>query len=255
MSNLINEIHNCDNREILKQMPDKSIQVFLEDMPYGTTACKWDTRPDLKEYWDLRLSKIKDNGCFVLFGSEPFSSYLRMSNIKMYKYDWVWEKSRMVNFFQSSFKPMGVHETISIFYNHIPVFNPIKWEINERFIDRRKTFNIYEETGQFKGNKKIHKIDDGTRNPCTIISFNSVNTEIENHPTQKPVPLFEYLIKTYSNENDLIFDGFSGSGTTAIASYNTKRNFICCELDKTYYDKSIIRLNEVKNNLFEANYV
>jgi site-specific DNA-methyltransferase (adenine-specific) len=124
LKDLLNKIHNCDNREILKQIPDKSIQVFLEDMPYnGLTACHWDKKQDLQEYWDLRLSKIKDNGCFVLFGSEPFSSYLRMSNMKMYKYDWIWEKSKATGFLNAKKQPLRAKENIIIFYRSQTIYN------------------------------------------------------------------------------------------------------------------------------------
>ena len=241
MDNLINKIYNCNNKDILKDIPDKSVQIFLEDMPYGITACKWDTTPDLKEYWELHLSKIKDNGCFVLFGSEPFSSYLRMSNIKMYKYDWIWNKIIASGMQIAKYNPMKQHEIISIFGNKI-LYKPIM----EKMIKPEK-YKCYtkSESSPLKKNDGIQRIRD-KKYPKTILSFSNANKKGNISPTQKPIALFEYLIKTYSNENDLIFDGFSGSGTTAIACYNINRNFICCEIDKGYYDKSMIRLNEVK---------
>ena len=245
MNDLINKIHNCDNIEILKQLPDKSVQVFLEDIPYGITACKWDKMPDLKEYWDLRLSKLKDNGCFVLFGCEPFSSYLRMSNIKMYKYDWIWNKKLAGNGILAKQQPLKIHELISIFYVRNN-YNPIKTKGKQR----KKMFNGLKQTDILKklSESKIYINNDYY--PKSIIDFSIAgNRSTRIHPTQKSIDLFEYLIKTYSNEGDLIFDGYSGSGTTAIASYNTKRNFICCEIDKEYYDKSIKRLNEKQNDL------
>jgi site-specific DNA-methyltransferase (adenine-specific) len=251
VNNILNKIYNCDNREILKKIPDKSIQVFLEDMPYGITSCKWDKRPDLQEYWDLRLNKIKDNGCFVLFGSEPFSSYLRMSNIKMFKYDWIWEKNIPTGKMIAKIQPMRIYETISIFYNKQALYNRqmIK-RTNEEF---KKAYRKNNTTHKAKGEHSI-SLDKGIRQdfdryfikpPINIIKFNIDRKRNEkNHPTQKPLTLIEYLIRTYSNEGDLIFDGFSGSGTTAVACNNLNRQFICCEIDKEYYNRSIERLNK-----------
>lgn len=263
MNNLINKIHNCKNKDILPLIPDKSIQVFIEDMPYNLTACCWDKKQDLKEYWELRLSKIKDNGCFVLFGGEPFSSYLRMSNIKMYKYDWIWNKINSSLFLNAKKQPLRCYEIISIFYNNQNLYNPQKTKRTKEEIDifynkkSNKNFKNTKLTGKYKNilKKDIIKNDFKYKYPKNILNYKYNEKECNGlnrlHPTQKPVALFEYLIKTYSNENDLIFDGFSGSGTTAIACYNTNRNFICCELNKTYFDKSIERLKEARNNLFE----
>jgi len=255
MENLINKIHNCDNREILKQISDKSVQVFLEDMPYNTTDCKFEYKIDLTEYWKLRLSKIKDNGTFILCGSQPFTTDLINSNRKIFKYEIIWEKNTSTGFLNAKNKPLKNHENILILSlgntNHINlslnrmIYNP--QDINRVNKISKHTKNKF---GNITGNRPSHKkefITEFENFPKTVIKYNSEKNCF--HPTQKPVPLFEYLIKTYTNENDLIFDGFSGSGTTAIACQKLKRNFICCELDKTYYDKSIERLNiELEKN-------
>lgn len=250
---MLNKIHNCDNREILKQIPDKSIQVFLEDMPYNTTNCDFEYNVDLKEYWELRLSKLKDNGCFVLFGQEPFSSRLRTSNLKIYKYDLYWEKERPTNILQLKRRFGKTIETISIFYKKQCIYNI---QFKKYFGKERKNSAPERcKLGKIIDNNErtIYKYrDNKKRYPTQVLKFHRDHLQNVLHPTQKPVALFEYLIKTYSNENDLIFDGFSGSGTTAVACYNTNRNFICCELEKEYFDKSVIRLKETKNNLFDG---
>jgi site-specific DNA-methyltransferase (adenine-specific) len=249
MEQIINRIHNCDNQDILKQLPDKSVQVFLEDMPYGITACKWDKMPDLKEYWELRLSKIKDNGCFVLFGSEPFASYLRMSNIKMFKYDWVWCKNQTSGFALVRKQPLRNHETISVFYKKQCIYNPIKEKrcLNEKS-EQRFNYPFNSEKGKNEHQNNIKKVKYTPESkefsyPKTVKNFNCIYTYKRIHPTQKPIDLFEYFIKTYSNEGDLIFDGFSGSGTTASACKNLNRQYICCENNNEYYNLSIERQN------------
>ena len=248
MNELINKIHNCDNREILKQLPDKSVQVFLEDMPYNTTNCDFEYDVDLKEYWELRLLKIKDNGCFVLFGQEPFSSRLRSSNLKIYKYDLYWKKHKPTNFLQLKRRFGKTIEIISIFYKNQCIYNPKMVKYNGKPIKNKPKGKI----GKIVDEKEHYVIpysDNGYRYPCDLLIYNRDKYTNIIHPTQKPVALFEYLIKTYNNENDLIFDGFSGSGTTAISCYNTNRNFICCELEKEYYDKSIERLKVVTDQM------
>jgi site-specific DNA-methyltransferase (adenine-specific) len=185
-----------------------------------------------------------------------------MSNPEMFRYEMVWEKSRMTDFFQAKFKPMKTHENILVFYKHIPTYNPIKWKIDDRFIDRRKTFTEHIETGMFIGNKKTHKKDDGMRNPMTIISIKSENTEKTKHSTQKPVALFEYLIKTYTNEGDLVLDNCAGSGTTGVACKNLNRNFILIEKESEYIDIINKRLDNSAmwkticyHNLISANHL
>jgi site-specific DNA-methyltransferase (adenine-specific) len=247
----LNKIYNCRNQEILTQLEDKSVQVFLEDMPYNSTPCSFEYSVDLEEYWNLRLSKIKDNGCFILFGQEPFSSKLRISNINIYKYDIYWQKERAVNVFQMKRRPGKNIECISVFYKNQCVYNPQKIKHDGKLVTNRVgtngRFNITQ-CGK-KGNKKpFNYRDDRTRFPLQLIQFNRDDLNNIFHPTQKPVELIKYLIKTYSNEGDLIFDGYSGSGTTAIGCLETDRNFICCESDKIegYFDKSVERINNYK---------
>ena len=231
-------------------IPDKSINMILTDLPYGTTKCKWDIQIPFEPLWNEYKRIIKNNGVICLFGIEPFSSYLRLSNLEWYRYDWIWEKSIPSNFLNAKKMPLKIHENISIFYNKQPTYNPIKWKIDEKFIDKRKSLNPYkikddqQYSNMIKGNIKIRKKDDGSRFPQTIISFNSVSGK-NIHPTQKPVLLFEYLIKTYTNEGDTILVNCAGSGTTGIASYNTNRNCIMIEKEEKYCDIIKDRMNEV----------
>jgi len=252
MENLLNKIHNCKNQKILPLLPDKSVQVFLEDAPYGITACKWDIMSDLKEYWDLRLPKLKDNGCFVLFGSEPFSSYLRMSNIKMYKYDWIWEKERGTGFANANKQPLNNYEIISIFYKNMCVYKPKKIKLNKPYLHKLPTKNSKSNTFACVNTNKKNEYRMYTESyPKRIIKYKRVYNKNMLHPTQKPLELIKYLILTYSNEGDLIFDGYSGSGTIACGCTELNRNFICCEDDtkEGYFEKSILRLENIKKNL------
>lgn len=231
----LNTIYNEDCLEGMKRIPDKSIDMILCDLPYGTTACKWDTIIPFEPLWEQYKRIIKENGAIVLTGSEPFSSHLRLSNLEMYKYDWKWEKAQGVNFAQCNHMPMSVYEDIMVFGRFgmsknakiQPVYNPQGLiEVNKK--KKAKTNTEHRPSD----NNKDH-IQRYSNYPRQIISFAS---DRGLHPTQKPVALFEYLIKTYTNEGETVLDNCIGSGTTAIAAINTNRNFIGFELDKGYYD-------------------
>ena len=240
-------IHLGDCLDILPTLPDQSIDHILTDIPYGTTACKWDSIIPFEPMW-LQLKRIiKDNGCIALFGSEPFSSALRISNIKNYKYDWVWDKNIASNFAVAKYVPMKEHENISVFYKKKPTYNPQKTEKLEagkkraKYIDKPfqlKKDNVYGTFG-FIDKQKKHYRSPFLRYPRSIIKF---NCERGLHPTQKPVALLEYLIKTYTNENDTVLDFTMGSGSTGVASKNLNRNFIGIEKDKTYFEIAEKRL-------------
>ena len=218
----------------------------------GTTACKWDTIIPFEPLWEQYKRIIKDNGAIVLFGSEPFSSFLRMSNIKNYKYDWVWHKSIPTGMMSAKYMPMKNHEIVSIFgYNKLK-FNPIK---EDRSKNTHKTGQgkIYTNSSEHnKGFSVIRKEPTELRNPTTVRYFPNVARHNSLHPTQKPVALFEYLIKTYTDEGDLVLDNCAGSFTTAIASENLKRNWICiekeakyCEIGKKRIEENRIRINNI----------
>ena len=213
----------------MKQVPDKSIDLILCDLPYGTTKCKWDTVIPFDKLWEQYNRIIKDNGAIVLFGNEPFSSQLRLSNLKNYKYDWVWDKKRGSNFATVKIRPFNSFENIMVFYKKQPAYNPQMWKstpytCNQGYVGEAK------QTGLYRDN--VITVNNGDRYPLTILSFSK---ETGLHPTQKPVALLEYLIKTYTNEGDVVLDNCMGSGSTGVACVNTNRNFIGIELDENYF--------------------
>lgn len=223
------QLYNDDSLKVMDELIEQGIKVdcILTDPPYGTTACKWDSIIPFDEMWKRLNKLIKPNGAIVLFGSEPFSSHLRMSNIKNYKYDWIWEKEQGANFTIVKYQPYKVHEIISVFNNHkyIP-----QMTTGKPYISGKGT------TGDiFRNTSKIQTKNNGTRYPRSIQRFNT-NKKNSVHPTQKPVDLLEYLIKTYTNEGELVLDFTMGSGSTGVACMNTNRKFIGIELDKNYFD-------------------
>lgn len=240
----INKIHLGDCLELMKNIEDKSVDCIICDLPYGTTACSWDSIIPFDKLWEQYKRIRKDNAPIILFGSEPFSTYLRMSNIKEFKYDWIWNKFKGGNPLLAKKQPIKITENISIFGNNIKYY-PI-------MIDR----DFPKKRGSNKG--KISEINNNAfienktyyqYYPKNLLNFSNANQNNKIHPTQKPVALLEYLIKTYSNENDLILDNCSGSGSLAVAAYNTHRNFICIEKDKDYYEESVKRLDRVQSQL------
>ena len=232
-----------DCLEVMKTIKDNSIDAIITDPPYGTTACKWDSVIDFDLMWEQLNRIIKPNGAIVLFGSEPFSSALRMSNIKNYKYDWIWEKSQGVNFAQCNHMPMSVYETISVFGKFgmsknakvQPIYNPQ----NLITLNKKKKAKTTTEH-RVCDNNKDH-IQKYGNYPRQIQRFSS---ERGLHPTQKPIPLMEYLIKTYTNENETVLDFTMGSGSTGVAANNLNRNFIGIEMDKNYFNIAQERINK-----------
>ena len=214
-----------DCLELMKDIPSRSVDCILADVPYGTTACKWDSVIPFEPMWEQLNRIIKPNGAICLFGSEPFSSALRMSNIKNFKYDWIWQKSNVMGFLNAKKRPLKETENISVFNSKI--YYPQGLEINEKGKNRRgkqtETLGKYEPI-----NKSEYK-----NYPRTILQFKS---ERGFHPTQKPIALLEYLIKTYTNEGETVLDFTMGSGSTGVACINTKRSFIGIELDQKYFE-------------------
>lgn len=241
---------NC--LELMKDIPDKSIDMILCDLPYGTTACKWDVVIPFDKLWEQYNRIIKDNGAIVLFGNEPFSSHLRMSNIKNYRYDWKWNKKRGYNFQQANYAPMRNYEDICVFSKKPAIFcksgscryYPIKTntDIVHKSGTPTKTKVLRDDASTLL--KPLNKEHRGFF-PKSIIEFEKDKPAI--HPTQKPVALLEYLIKTYTNENDLVLDNCMGSGSTGVACINTNRNFIGIELDDKYFEIAKERIENAKN--------
>jgi site-specific DNA-methyltransferase (adenine-specific) len=222
--------------DCLEEMPklaDKSIDMILCDLPYGTTACKWDTIIPFEPLWEQYKRLIKDNGAIVLFGQEPFSSLLRNSNLSDYKYDWYWQKERITNVFQVKRRPGKVIEPISVFYTSQPIYHYEKTKHYGKLVKNKPAGN-HTKTSALNELKVTPYDDDGTRYPIQLLNFNRDLDKL--HETQKPVALFEYLIRTYTNEGDTVLDNCAGSGTTGIAALHTKRNAILIEKDEQYFN-------------------
>jgi len=236
---MINLMHG-DCLELMKTIPDNSVDMVLTDPPYGTTACKWDTVIDFELMWTQLKRITKDNGAICLFGSEPFSSHLRLSNLKMFKYDWIWEKHKPSNFMLANKRPMEYHEVISVFYKKQPIYN-------KQLIERegsgklRCDYDVDNSNRKMQGTNKVYAGNKTTynrdkKNPKSIVYFNSGRAQDILHPTQKPVALLEYLIKTYTLENETVLDFTMGSGSTGVACKNLNRKFIGIEKDDKYFE-------------------
>jgi site-specific DNA-methyltransferase (adenine-specific) len=245
------ELYNGDCLDIMLQIPDKSIDCIICDLPYGTTANSWDKIIPFDKLWEQYKRIRKDGAPIILFGSEPFSTHLRLSNLKEYKYDWIWEKSRPSGI---GFKnqPMRKHENIIVFLkDKIKTFNPIM-EHKEAGgkISTRKAWATWNtgKSGHLKG-KTDKKVCNEKRKPTSILKFSSVPNFPKNlHPTQKPESLLEYLVTTYTNKGDWILDNCMGSGTTGVACKKLSRNFIGIEKDIKYFDIAQKRISECEGN-------
>mgnify|MGYP003631449516 CR=1 FL=1 len=224
------DLRKGDCLELMKEITTGSIDAIITDPPYGTTACKWDSVIDFSLMWEQLNRIIKPNGAIVLFGSEPFSSALRMSNIKNYKYDWVWMK-RPVNFLNAKKQPLRKTERISVF--NVKKYNP-QGLIEKTRINKRS--NSTETNGKHGKENVSHY----TNYPTDVLEFIG---ERGLHPTQKPIALMEYLIKTYTNENETVLDFTMGSGSTGVACVNINRNFIGIEQDEKYFEIAKKRIN------------
>jgi site-specific DNA-methyltransferase (adenine-specific) len=238
------EIFNEDCLVKMKSIPDKSVDMILCDLPYGTTACKWDVIIPFYKLWEQYKRVIKDNGAIVLFGSEPFSSQLRTSNLKMFKYDWIWKKSTGGGFLLANKMPLKRHEICSVFYKKLPDYFPIKTK-GKPYTCKRAS------GGEIHGKEQAKKLagwttkSNGERFPTSILEFKN---DTGFHPTQKPISLLEYLIKSYTQENELVLDNTMGSGSTGVACINTNRKFVGIEKDKKYFEIAKKRLNKALEN-------
>ena len=236
------KLYKGDCLEVMDELIALGVKfdAVITDPPYGTTACKWDNVIPFDEMWERLNKLIKPNGAIVLFGTEPFSSQLRCSNIKNFRYDWIWHKSTYTNFYFVKKQPAKKHEIISVFYKKQPTYNP-QMEQGEPYVDKRKkkerkTDLISESL------PKLDIVNDGKRYPSTVQFFKSGNNK-RVHPTQKPVELLEYLVKTYTNENELVLDFTMGSGSTGVACLNTGRRFVGIEREEKYFDIAKERLS------------
>lgn len=238
-----------DCLELMKDIPDKSIDMILCDLPYGTTACKWDIVIPFEPLWEQYNRIIKDNGAIVLTASQPFTTKLIMSKSDWFRYTWVWNKKKPGNIFLAKKQPMKIHEDIVVFSKKPHFYNP---QMVKR--DKVRKSKNYGTGESFGGNReKEDKVYIYTHTyPKSIIEFSNARQKGKVHPTQKPVELFEYLIKTYTNEGETVLDNCMGSGTTGVACLNTNRNFIGIELDDKYFEiaKERIESHEVQRPLW-----
>ena len=227
------DLRHGDCLELMKDIPNKSIDMILCDLPYGTTACKWASVIPFEPLWEQYNRIIKDNGAIVLFGSEPFSSALRMSNIKKYKYDLKWQKDQGSDFMLAKKKPLKDYEDIMVFYKKQPTYNPQMREGFKKWTKKDTGNNIIGHLGKQEKSQIKQSIGD-KRYPISILKFNRIRNGL--HPTQKPVELLEWLIKTYTNEGETVLDNCMGSGSTGVACINTNRKFIGIEKDDKYFN-------------------
>lgn len=237
-----------DCLELMKSIPDNSIDMILCDLPFGTSACKWDSVISITDLWTEYNRIIKDNAAIVLFRSEPFSSIMRTSNLKMYKYDWKWEKPNGANFLNFKYQPAKVHEDIMVFGKMATSYSkkgnmkyfPIMQEGRPYTQMSGKQRNEYGNSSVRSPIKQVVTDNDGTRYPRSIQKFALDSSKL--HPTQKPVALLEYLIKTYTSEGETVLDNCMGSGSTGVACVNTGRSFIGMELDEQYFKTAKSRI-------------
>lgn len=244
---------NC--LELMNNIKDKSIDMILCDLPYGqlkSETLKWDNIIPFEPLWKQYNRVIKDNGAIVLFGNGLFTVDLINSNRKDFKYNLIWEKNVPTGMSSAKYRPMKYYETISIFYKSLPTYNPI---MKERVGEGKECYN-YEhycgDSNHLKLNKIKKKYDPNFVQPSDVLKFNVVpNRNGKLHPTQKPTDLLEYLIKTYTNENETVLDNCMGSGSTGVACINANRNFIGIELDNAYFKIAEDRINKTKENIFD----
>lgn len=232
----LDRIYNEDCLEGMQRIPDGSIDAVICDLPYGTTANKWDSVIPLDELWAEYKRICKPTAPIVLFSQQPFTTILAMSNLEWFKYEWIWEKENGSNFLNAKFVPLKVHENVLIFYKESPTYNPVMRTGFEPYRCRDKGSNA--NYGEIKGG--VLSESNGERYPIDIIYYHRDADAF--HPTQKPVDLLRYLVLTYTNEGDTVLDNCMGSGTTAIACIKEKRHFIGFELSKEYYDKACRRI-------------
>ena len=231
-----------DCLELMKDIPDGSVDMILCDLPYGLTRNKWDCVLPMDDLWSAYKRVIKSNGAIVLFGSEPFSSGLRISNLKMYRYDYIWCKNKATQYLNANRMPLNDYETVSVFYKKLPTYNP-QMGTGAAYSNRHIPGDSGENYGKvgFSQRKNVT-----TRYPRRVIEF-GVDMKAEYHSTQKPVHLLEYLVKTYTNEGETVLDNCMGSGSTGVACMNTGRRFIGIELDKQYFGIAQKRIEEAHN--------
>lgn len=230
----LNRIYQRDCLDGMKLLPDRSVDMILCDLPYGTTRNRWDSVIPLDDLWMQYERVIKDNGAIVLTAQTPFDKILGASNVKLLKYEWIWRKSKPTGHLNAKKMPLKQHENILVFYKKAPTYNCFDLKRVDRVVSRTNKGNY--------GECSKTTIQKFSGYPKSVLDFNSINTREQLHPTQKPVALFEYLIRTYTNEGEIVLDNCMGSGTTAVAAVRTNRRFIGFELERDYVEIANKRL-------------
>ncbi|MEK4247123.1 site-specific DNA-methyltransferase [Psychrobacillus sp. FSL K6-2684] len=242
----LNTIYNMDCLEGMKHIPEKSVDLILCDLPYGTTNCAWDSIIPFEELWEQYKRVIKDNGAIVLTASQPFTTKLIESNMKWFRYEWIWKKGNHVTGFQNANRmPMKNHENVCVFYKKLPTYHPQGiMHIKPKVVKRNPSMQVLGKQNETL--KKSHLVRHKNY-PKSVIDFPRESKTF--HPTQKPVELFEYIIRTYTNEGETVLDNCMGGFTTAIACDNAHRNWIGFELQVEYCQKGLSRINENRRGL------
>lgn len=234
-------IEHGDCFQLMPNIPDKSINLIVGDLPYGLTNAEWDKKLPLEPLWEHYNRVIKDNGVIVLFGMEPYSSELRLSNINAYKYDWIWNKHKASNFLNAKKRPLQVHETISVFYKDFGTYNP------QKKTGQRKKHSFRKAESQcelYNKTSKSNLYDSSERYPNSILDFSTDTQKSALVTTQKPLALYEFLIRTYTNRGDVVLDNCMGSGTTCVACINTERHYIGFELKEDRFTIADTRIQK-----------
>lgn len=244
------ELKNGDCLELMKEIPNNSIDMILCDLPYGTTSCKWDVIIPFDLLWEQYKRIIKENGAIALFSKQPFTSFLIQSNLKWWRYELIWEKEKGTDFGNSNRKPLNAHESIQLFYKKQPTYNK-QMRPGEPYVINRKKNNNNDKDLNFKSDNRGLYVNKGERTPISVIkiSRDNITKGSSFHPTQKPIKLCEWLIKSYTNEGDIVLDNCMGSGSTGIACVNTNRKFIGYELNKEYFEIAKKRIEDAKIKL------
>ena len=244
MSNINLYQGNC--LELMKDIPDKSVDMIFTDLPYGTTHCKWDSIIPLDELWIHYKRIIKDNGAILLFAQTPFDKVLGSSNLQMLKYEWIWEKTQATGHLNAKKMPMKAHENILVFYKKLPTYNPQMTEGHTPIHSYTKYISTQNNTEIYgRMNREISGGGETTRYPRSVLTFASDKQTCHLHDTQKPLALCEYMIKTYTNEGDLVLDSCMGSNTTGLACKNLKRRYIGIEKDEDIFKIAVERIENV----------
>ena len=239
---MINKVHLGDCLELMKAIPSGSIDMVLCDLPYGTTQNKWDTIIPFDKLWEQYERIIKQNGAIVLTSQSPFDKVLACSNLKLFRYELIWRKSRPSGHLNANRMPLKAHENILVFYKKLPVYNKQMTKGKPNHVKDGSIRQTKATNNNYGSFENVAQKATDLKNPVSVLDFSQQDPNKIIHPTQKPVALFEYLIKTYTNEGDVVLDNCAGSGTTAIACINTNRKYILMEKEEKYFDIIIDRL-------------